>query len=158
MMPRLNIDDLSSELEKLDGQGGITPEAVVGVASDPNNVLHAHFEWDDAKAGHAHRVQQARLLIKRVKITTPAGSTTPRYVSVRIASDEGDRVYEPIERVVLDQSKWSFVIGETLAVVDDASEKIEVLTELAANPGQMDIARSMKRACFDLREMASNAV
>ena len=121
MMPRLNIDDLSSELEKLDEQGGITPEAVVGVARDPNNILHAHFEWDDAKAGHAHRLQQARLLIKRVKITTPAGSTTPKYVSVKIVSDEGDRVYEPIERVVLDQTKWSFVLGETLAVVDEAS-------------------------------------
>ena len=53
MMPRLNIDDLSSELEKLDGQDGITPEAVVGVARDPSNVLHAHFEWDVAKAGQA---------------------------------------------------------------------------------------------------------
>mgnify|MGYP005821170523 FL=1 len=157
-MPRLNIDDLSSELEKLDGQDGITPEAVVGVARDPSNVLHAHFEWDDAKAGHAHRLQQARQLIKRVKITTPTGSTTPKYVSVKIVSDEGDRVYEPIERVVLDQTKWSFVLGETLTVVDEASEKIEVLTELAANPEQSDLARNMKRTCFDLREMASNAV
>ena len=147
-MPRLSIDDLSSELEKLDEQDGITPEAVVGVASDPNNILHAHFEWDDAKAGHAHRLQQARHLIKRVKITTPAGS---------IVNDEGDRVYEPMERVVLDQSKWNFVLGETLGVIDEATVKIEVLTDLAVNLGQADLARNMKRTCFDLREMATSA-
>jgi len=156
-MPRLSIDDLSSELEKLDEQDGITPESVVGVASDPNNILHAHFEWDDAKAGHAHRLQQARHLIKRVKITTPAGSTTSKYVSVRIVNDQGDRIYEPIERVVLDQSKWSFVLDETLLVIDEATVKIEVLTDLAVNLGQADLAQNMKRTCFDLREMASNA-
>ena len=65
-MPRLSIDDLSSELEKLDEQDGITPEAVVEVASDPNNILHAHFEWDDAKAGHA----QKALPLKSRRITT----------------------------------------------------------------------------------------
>jgi hypothetical protein len=157
-MPRLNIDALASELEKLDELDGITPEAVVGVARDPNNILHPHFEWDDAKAGHAHRLQQARHLIKRVKITTPAGGTTSKYVSVMVVGDAGDRVYEPMERVVLDQTKWSFVIGETLAVVDEASAKIGVLTDLAGNPGQVSIARNLKRACFDLRAIAIGSV
>ena len=158
-MARLTNRALAGELEKLDENDGLTPEAVVRVARDPDSILHAHFEWDDAKAGHSHRLQQARHLIKRVKIVTPAGSTTPKYVSVMVSGGgEGDRVYEPLDRVVLDRSKWSFVLSETLAVVDDASARIEALTSLAGSPGQESVARSMKRACFDLRVIATSAV
>jgi ribosome-associated translation inhibitor RaiA len=51
-----------------DDQGCITPENVIDVARDPRSALHSEFEWDDAKAGHAHRLDQARVLIRSVKV------------------------------------------------------------------------------------------
>lgn len=46
----------------------ITPEIVVDDAKDPESVLHEHFEWDDSVAGHQWRLEQARTLIRSVRI------------------------------------------------------------------------------------------
>jgi hypothetical protein len=48
--------------------GKLTPKATVAAAADPANPLHPHFEWDDARAAHAHRLHQARHLISLVRI------------------------------------------------------------------------------------------
>jgi hypothetical protein len=49
--------------------GGILKsEDVVERASDVAHVLHDRFEWDDAKAGHAYRLEQADALIREVRI------------------------------------------------------------------------------------------
>ena len=142
---------LSDELDRIDQtETGLTPEAVVEVAKDPNNPLHSWFEWDDAKAGHQHRISQARVLIKRVKIVTPSGSRTPKYVSVEI-NDSPARRYEPLQRVVKDQSKLDFVIGEVVGSVDQLSAKLEALSELKMDASRANRARSMRALCRDLK-------
>lgn len=52
--------------------GLLTPDAVVAAASRRDSVLHALFEWDGKKAAHQYRLDQARSLIRsvRVNITT----------------------------------------------------------------------------------------
>jgi len=71
------------ELEKIDGS--IVPEDVVQVARDPKHVLHNLFEWDDKKAANAHRLDQARRLIREVRIVyrEPESDMTPIPVYVR---------------------------------------------------------------------------
>jgi hypothetical protein len=56
----------------LEVDGRVTPEAVLEAAADPASPLHDHFEWDDAAAAQQHRLEQARSLIRsvRVQITT----------------------------------------------------------------------------------------
>lgn len=49
-------------------RGMLTPAAVVDAARDEEHPLHTRFEWDDAVAGEAYRVEQARNLIRSVKI------------------------------------------------------------------------------------------
>jgi hypothetical protein len=51
-----------------DGEGRLEPERVVEEARDPKSPLHPFFEWDDTSAAHAHRLSQARGLIRRLKI------------------------------------------------------------------------------------------
>ncbi len=46
--------------------GGLKPSVVVKEARDEKSPLHSSFEWDDAKAAHAHRLDRARTLIKTV--------------------------------------------------------------------------------------------
>ena len=53
----------------LHGQHGhLTPEIVLDDARDESSPLHDHFDWDDASAAEAHRLDQARGLIRRVKV------------------------------------------------------------------------------------------
>ena len=63
--------------------GRLTPELVVEAARDPASPLHSHFEWDDPKAAAAHRLDQARTLIRSVKIQVTISDfvlKAPRFV------------------------------------------------------------------------------
>jgi hypothetical protein len=64
-------------------QGELTPEVVEEKARDPKSPGHDYFEWDDAVAGYRHRLDQARTLIKTVKVeivTTDMKLLTPHYI------------------------------------------------------------------------------
>lgn len=64
-------------------EGKLTPEATVNAASDPRHALHPHFEWDDARAAHAHRLDQARAIIRIVRIEDASrDENPPAYISV----------------------------------------------------------------------------
>lgn len=47
---------------------GLTAEDVVEAAAPVESPLHQYFEWDDALAGQMHRKNQARALMRRVKV------------------------------------------------------------------------------------------
>lgn len=65
--------EILAELEK---QNRLTASSVVKAASDPDSPLHKHFTWDDTQAAKAHRLQQARTLIRSftLVVTTPPKS------------------------------------------------------------------------------------
>lgn len=52
-----------------DAKGRITPDRVLRAAADPKSPLHGEFEWNDGKAAHAYRIDQARRLIVSVRVT-----------------------------------------------------------------------------------------
>jgi hypothetical protein len=54
------------ELLRKQFKGEITPEDVLEDAKHDNSPLHSFFEWDDTAAAHAHRLAQARGLIRSV--------------------------------------------------------------------------------------------
>lgn len=62
-----DVDEYIRELAKRNG-GNITPQIVIDDAMDEDSPLHSHFTWDDAEAGHQWRVEQARRLIRRVRL------------------------------------------------------------------------------------------
>lgn len=73
----------------------LTAPIVVDVAAEPTHPLHASFEWDDERAGHQHRLGQARQLIRSCKVTFKDTSGVERrvneYQSVIIRDPEGPR-------------------------------------------------------------------
>src|SRR5512136_653723 len=80
------IKDRLRELE-IQNSGLLTPDIVLKDAQDPTSVLHEEFEWDDAKAAHSYRVDQARELIRSVRyveVTTKMELSSPNYVSVTV--------------------------------------------------------------------------
>ena len=67
MKPSRN--DINAEINRIyQEHNGITPSLLVEEAKDPNSILHHLFEWDNEKAGHAHRLDQARQIITSVKV------------------------------------------------------------------------------------------
>jgi hypothetical protein len=54
------------ELIRKEKKGEITPNDLVADAEHDNSPLHGFFEWDQGKAAHEHRLDQARRLIRSV--------------------------------------------------------------------------------------------
>jgi hypothetical protein len=67
-----NKQEVASALQSLaDRNGGrITPTQVVAAAKDKTSPLHRCFTWDDAVAGHRHRLNEARELIQSIRVIT----------------------------------------------------------------------------------------
>jgi len=59
---------IKEELEAIAAGGVLYPADVVEAARNPNSAMHSQFEWDDSEAAEAYRLQQARALIRRVKV------------------------------------------------------------------------------------------
>ena len=77
-------DAIREALDKLYVKHGtLTPDLVVRAARAESSPLHQCFEWDDSAAAQAWREEQARTLIRsiRVEITTDTVTiSTVRYV------------------------------------------------------------------------------
>jgi hypothetical protein len=61
---------IEATLKAMAEHAPITPERVVEAAAAEDSPLHACFEWDDAKAAAAYRLDQARALIRSVEWVT----------------------------------------------------------------------------------------
>jgi len=59
---------IREELQALVSNGRLNPEDVVEAARNPNSSLHTYFTWDDTEAAESYRLQEARALIRRVKV------------------------------------------------------------------------------------------
>jgi hypothetical protein len=49
-------------------QGKLSPEDVVQAARDPDSPLHSQFDWNDDEAAAKWRLEQARTLIRSVRV------------------------------------------------------------------------------------------
>lgn len=76
------IADRLARVAKHNG-GVLTPDAVVEDARDESSPLHDQFEWDDSEAAKQWRLEQARALIRSVRVeiqTETKTISTVRYV------------------------------------------------------------------------------
>jgi len=63
-----NPDVIARLKELQDASGVITPDVVLADAEDETSPLHSYFEWDDSIAGVKFRIEQARTLIRSVRL------------------------------------------------------------------------------------------
>ena len=78
--------------------GELTPKAVVEAARSPNHALHANFEWNDAIAAEAHRLDQARHIIRIVRVEDAAATNGSNRAFLSI-SDKAGTSYRPLADV-----------------------------------------------------------
>jgi hypothetical protein len=64
--------------------GTLEPKRVVNAARNLSNPLHQHFEWDDTVAAESYRIDQARTIIRIVRIVDESvkEGTTRAFVSI----------------------------------------------------------------------------
>lgn len=77
--------------------GRVTPKAVVAAAYDDASPLHPHFEWDDTVAANQYRLDQARTLIRAIRVEDDDGEVRHGYFSV---NDKGGVSYRSLADVV----------------------------------------------------------
>ena len=91
-------------IEKLYGE--LTAETFLEAATPEGAILHPLIEWDDDKAAHGFRLQQARRVISSLRVIyPPQPERTPAFVSVvKRTEDEAHRVYVPVGPVVKEEA------------------------------------------------------
>lgn len=97
-------DRAVDELLSLREQHMLTPRDVLEHARNPESALHPHFEWNDSKAAHAHRLEQAQHLIVQAKVRIIARpDDAPRHIRavvqpVQVQPIAPARAAIPVER------------------------------------------------------------
>lgn len=84
--------------------GSLRPEFIVAAAAAEDHPLHDEFTWDDSAAAALYRLDQARQLIRRVRLVDADHPEAPRdlraYVNVRAGGQPGQ--YVPTAQAAMD--------------------------------------------------------
>ena len=110
--------------------GNLDPKDVVEEAKASSHPLHDYFEWRDKIAGEQFRIDQARALIRSVRIEVKTNSTPMRAPQwVRSPDNKPDqRGYVEVTRVVALEARLRIIRGE----IDRAIGVVERLREISA--------------------------
>lgn len=100
-------------------KGILRPCDVVNFARNKKTALHDSFQWDDKKAGEAHRLLQARQLINvYVEIIPNVNEPVKVFVSLKRDRQKPGGGYRKMKTVVsnnvlrdelLEQAKWEMI-------------------------------------------------
>lgn len=127
----------------------LTPELVVRDAKNFRSPLHKYFEWDDAKAAAAHRLQQAGHLIRcvsvvfdgveareprQISLAGVAVATTPP-IAVRaflaVLGEDGERTYVGAQEAMENPHMRRQVLERAHSEMAAVGRKYRELTELS---------------------------
>ena len=111
--------------------GGVCqPGALVDAAKSVKHPCHIMFEWDDTAAGAAWRVEQARRIIRSVRIErAPDERTAPAYVHVRQATN-GMGGYMSTPAVLAAPDLRRQVLADAVAQLRGLQARFDTLAEL----------------------------
>jgi hypothetical protein len=115
----------------------VTPSVVVADAAPEDSPTHVAFEWDDARAAHAHRLGQARIMLASIRVIHEEGE---RAVPVRFlisikATDAGvtgrNRQYVPLSEALADPERREEVLWRIVAELEAFQRKYAEVSELS---------------------------
>lgn len=144
--------DPGAVAETLDGlrdrnHGALAPDDVVEAARPDDSPLHNAFTWDDTEAAKAHRLWQARQLIRAVVVVYPDADPQPAYVHVRSGPEPNDapRGYYPVEVVARTPTMFGRAVDELRGQIAGIERTIRRLSDLAPDDAKPRIRRIAKR-------------
>lgn len=124
---KADANAVGKELEKLGDN--VTPDSVLEVAKDENNVMHDMFEWDDSIAGQKYRLSQARHIIANIRVNIISDDSEKRPVRAFV-SIKRNAVFEPIEKVVKDTDRYSILLNSAYRELTQIKYRYDTLSEI----------------------------
>lgn len=130
----LSRDSVAHELTEIAAQHGglLLPADVVAEARSVASPLHHYFEWDDSVAAEAYRLDQARVLIRSVrvvvnydtlKLVVPAWvkdqtrvQSAPGYIETVSLRSDADRARDTV-KAEIERAEWSLQRAEGVAAL-----------------------------------------
>lgn len=144
----LNANAVGAELERIAAADGVLSPRVVWMRSRNRTALfHEHFIWDDAKAGKLYRDEQARYLIRSVRVIID--DRPPVRAFYHITAEESQ--YVSLDRALTTGEILAEIVDEAISYLDAAREKlgeIEALKAEAATVARVLASARKKRADF----------
>jgi hypothetical protein len=144
---RVDAKKAYAEIERLRKAGGgdVSPESLVAAARKARSPLHGGFEWDDTAAANAHRLEQARNMIRSlVVIYEDAPRAQSRVYEVVTRPAEGDekprRFYSSTEEVLADPEARARLLSDVLRQLVSLRSRYKQLQELAVVWREVDKA------------------
>lgn len=131
-------------------RGTIKPEDVVSFARNPKTSLHSHFTWNDGEAATAHRLWQARQVI-RVHVVTIEGTNENVRAFVSLKSDRGVRGYRRTVDVLSDEELRNTLLSEAKDEMQSFVKKYKTLNELTP------VIRAMNRLMSGSQKQSATA-
>jgi len=95
--------------------GRLDKTLVVELATPEDHPLHDYFDWNDATAAHAHRLEQARRLIVSMRVTFKRPNGKPDTIRSWHAAhweDRPDTSYRPVDEIIDDPIATRVLIAE----------------------------------------------
>lgn len=146
---RVNLDPEKAgremEAVRRENGGALTPEALLARARSANAATHDHFEWDDTKAAHLHRLDQAGDLIRSIAIDVSRSNIeAPKPIRAFVSVEQqGERSYTSVVHAMSDKELRAQVIAKAWADLEAWRQRHAELTEFAKIFMAIDASRSV---------------
>ena len=135
------IGEALEEIRVANG-GELHPGPVVESARNEASVLHRYFEWSDPKAAELHRLDQARALIRSIRVVDDE-RTAPAFVSIR-----GDRgvAYHAIADVITNVDLRDRMLQQAQRDLDAWTARYRELREIVEliEPARRELRRRVE--------------
>jgi hypothetical protein len=123
------------ELEKLNQKYDVvTPEVIVNEAKKqgPGHPLYDYFDWDVKSAAKKHWLNQAREIIRIVKVTY-LEDPTPQFAKrgiVTVVRDDGQRTITGIQSALATERTRMAMIARELSIIASCKERLKAYAEM----------------------------
>lgn len=126
--------DAVRELEALAQAGELTPARVLERASEARSALHSLFTWDNDRAAHLRRLDEARSVIMSVRVRLEARPDQPPINVRAFVSLAEDRAsgggYRSITAVLSDPDQRAQLLRTAITELSAMQKKYSELSEL----------------------------
>lgn len=114
-------------------KGELEPVNVVDDARNPNSPLHSFFEWDDGAAAEAHRLHQARGLIRSVvAIYTHEDKPATRTKAFVHVPEKGSPHYRSADHAMSQRDTRALVLQRAWRELQEWKRRYKDLAEFAS--------------------------
>lgn len=137
----VNAQAAGEEIERIRTRqnGRLEPQDLVAASREPTAPLHPVFEWNDAVAAEAYRIDQARYVIRSLVVqigTNPDAPPVRAFVSVVRGTDHS---YTSTAHALADPDLRQQVLERALAELQSWRRRYSEMVELAQVFAQIDL-------------------